>query len=276
VLKANPSLRICLAHFASDKPLWNDDPAEYSKPALSREEMLDLFQKMEEYNDMRSMTEQGRLGERDLIDELWKTNAFPGKSKPSIDGSDVVYAKSWIRTIVEMCMEFPNFYTDISYLPLFEKVDSWGPFKKRRYYWHMLADIIRLYPDMVNKIMFGTDWYMIMMEPHQYGDWWKKMRKALDETQKELGGQYTTWHLFHQFAIINPIKFYRVHERHPKIKTALEAKLEKVKTSDSRKARDELTRLYKTLERVDAGQLATMEKMVKTGPLAFTRTEVDQ
>lgn len=276
VLRDNPSLRLCLAHFASDKPLWNDDPAEYSKPALTREEMPILFQKMEEHNDMRSMSEQGRLGERDLIDALWRTNAFPGKSKPSIDGSDVVYARSWIRTIVEMCMEFPNFYTDVSYLPLFEKMDSWGLFKKRRHYWHMLADIIRLYPRMVDKIMFGTDWYMILLEPHKYEAWFKQMREALDETQKELGGQYTTWHLFHQFAIINPIKFYRVHERHPKIKAALEAKIGKVRGIDSGAAQRELTRLYETLKRVDAGKLAQMEQDVKKGPLKFTLTEVDQ
>jgi predicted TIM-barrel fold metal-dependent hydrolase len=279
VLDANPGLRLCLAHFASDKPLWQDDPAEFKKPALTKPQLRELFKKMDDYNMQLAMWGGAPLSEKDSLDAVWKTNPFPGAAKPSIDASDVIYGKGWIRSIVEMCKTFPNFYTDISYLPTFEPVDSMGlikrMFKDRRYYWHVLAEIIRLYPHMVNKIMFGTDWYMILLEPYQYMDWFSKTRLALAEVQKTLGGQYTTWNLFHQFAIINPIKFYRLHERHAKIKAALEAKINKCKGIDTKKALKELNRLYETLKRAET-KLAQMEQDVKKGPLPFTLSEIDK
>lgn len=155
-------------------------------------------------------------------------------------------------------------------------MESWGLFKKRRYFWHVLGDVIKHYPYMVNKIMFGTDWYMILLEPHQYMEWFQKTILALKEVQKYLGGQYATWNLFHQFAVINPIKFYRLHERHPKIKAAIEAKIGSAKGIDVKEARKQLARQYETLKRLDKGKLAQMEQDVKKGPLKFTLTEIDQ
>jgi len=276
VLEKNPNLRLCCAHFASDKSLWNDDPAEFSKRALSKAELRDLFKKMDDHNLQLARWGGGMLGERDLLNAVWSTNPYPGAARPSIDGSDVIYGKGWIRSIVELCKQYPNFYTDISYLPLFDPVDSWGLFKKRRYFWHVLGDVIKHYPYMVNKIMFGTDWYMILLEPHQYMEWFQKTILALKEVQKYLGGQYATWSLFHQFAVINPIKFYRLHERHPKIKAAIEAKIGSAKGIDVKEARKQLARQYETLKRLDKGKLAQMEQDVKKGPLKFTLTEIDK
>ncbi len=45
---------------------------------------------------------------------------------PAVDANGNVYAKSWIRSIVEMCGEYTNFYTDLSYLPIFKGVRGVG------------------------------------------------------------------------------------------------------------------------------------------------------
>lgn len=278
VLDDNKELYLCLAHFASDKMLWNDDPKEFKKTALTKGQMNDFFKRMDKYNDWLALSGMGRLSGKALLDSFWETNPYPGYAKPSIDNSDVIYGKGWIRSIVEMCAgQYPNFYTDISYLPLFEHIDSWGLFKKRRDYWHVLGDILKEFPYMVDRIMFGTDWYMILLEPHLYDEWFNKVSEALAKVQDYVGGQFKTWNLFHQFAIVNPIKFYRLYERHPMIESALKSKISAGKGGENiQDAMDQLTRRYETLKRVDEARLNQMKEDVKKGPLVFTLSEVDQ
>lgn len=274
VLEKNKNLRLCCAHFASDKQLWRDKIDEFRKKPLTKKEMNDLFLSIDE---RRADAPLGRRDEVSLFEDTWGVNGFSGAAKPSMDESGVLYGKGWIRTIVEMCGEFPNFYTDISYLPLWERQDSrWNLFGRREYTFYLLGEILERYPYMVNKIMFGTDWYMILLDNQQYMAWFKQTIAALEATQRYLKGKYLTWNLFHQFAIINPIKFYRLHERHPQIKAAIEGKIGSMKGIDAKKAREDLARQYETLKRLDAARLAQMEEDVKKGPLKFTVTEIDQ
>jgi hypothetical protein len=63
---------------------------------------------------------------------------------------------------------------------------------------------------MIDKIMFGTDWYMILSDKLGYRAWYEDTITALGHVQEALGGQYSAHYLFHQFAIINPLRFYRL------------------------------------------------------------------
>lgn len=272
VLQANPSLRLCLAHFASDKELWQDDPAEFGKPALTRAQVLELYKRMDEHNHERVMMELPMLSGRSLLDATWAQKPFPGAAKPSMDGSKVIYGKGWIRSIVELSKNYKNFFTDISYLPTFEPLEGWTLFRERRRYWHVLAEILRRNPFMVDHIMFGTDWYMILLEPFQYMEWFKKTIDALKSAQKAAGGQFATWDLFHQFAVVNPIKFYRLHEISGKLKANLAAKIAARRDIDAAAAKKQLERAYQTLERLDEATLKRMESEVKKGPLNFSVT----
>ncbi|MBZ4416950.1 amidohydrolase [Myxococcus sp. RHSTA-1-4] len=206
VLKANPQLRLCLAHFASDGSFWN-----------------------------------------------WRKGLTV-----KTDGQKIPYDKSWIGSIVELCKEYENFYTDISYLDLMEDEK-----------WKLLLHILKTSPWMLKKVMFGTDWYMITAEPVEYADWYTRTIRGLEFIQKQLPTQVN---LFTQFAMVNPTRFYRLMDVGPKMKEglkALQGRL-KVKGPPAQQLEDNFTtlmRLKQPLEQIDkAGGLAS-------GPLTYTATQ---
>lgn len=173
------------------------------------------------------------------------------------DGQKVQYDKSWIGSIVELCNEFPNFYTDISYLDLMEKQK-----------WKLLAAILKSSPWMLKKIMFGTDWYMITAEPVAYAAWYSRTIRGLEFIQKELPTQVN---LFTQFAIVNPMRYYRMMEVAPKMKEGLKKLQTDLNVTGAAvdKLEDNFTtlmRLQHPLEQIDkAGGLAS-------GPMLFSAT----
>jgi hypothetical protein len=205
VLEANPQLRLCLAHFASDGSFWS-----------------------------------------------WRKGL-----SVKTDGQKIPYDKSWLVSIIELCKEYPNFYTDISYLDLMDDEK-----------WKLLLHILQKHPWMLKKIMFGTDWYMITAEPVEYADWYTRTIRGLELIQKQLPTQVS---LFAQFATVNPTHFYRLMEVGPKLKEglkALQGRL-KVKGPPAQQLEDNFTtlmRLKSPLEQIDkAGGLAS-------GPLLYTAT----
>jgi hypothetical protein len=263
VLQDNPSLRLCLAHWASDDKLWRDSVADFKKPTLTRAELRE-FQKWA----------IGRNGSRYYknIHELWPESPFAGKAMPSVDAKDTIYAKSWIRSIVELCGEYPNLYTDLSYLPIFNKYKAWAGDEVP--YWQQLVDVLRDYPYMVDKLMFGTDWYMILMDKHGYRKWYEETIKALEEVSTALEGQWSAHFLFHQFALINPIKFYRLDKIVDKLKDNLTAAIGKLDGGDKAKMLSDLERRHQVLAAAcDKARMSRMQNAVKQGPLRFTGPE---
>ncbi|MCY1059716.1 PAAR domain-containing protein [Nannocystis sp. SCPEA4] len=264
VMQDNPSLRLCLAHWASDDKLWRDPVADFKKPAMTRAELRE-FQKWA----------IGRAGNRyhRNLHELWPESPY-GKSHamPSVDANGNVYAKSWIRSIVEMCGEYTNFYTDLSYLPIFKEFEAWGGEKTP--YWHTLVEILRDHPHMVDKLMFGTDWYMILMDKLGYRKWYEDTIKALEEVSKALEGQFSAHYLFHQFALINPIKFYRLGKIVDKLKDNLTAAIGRLDGGDKAKMLSDLERRHQVLAAAcDQARMTKMQTAVKQGPLRFTGPE---
>jgi|GEM_PF-3115618 len=171
------------------------------------------------------------------------------------DGQKIAYDKSWIVSIIELCQEYENFYTDISYLDLMEDEK-----------WKLLAEILKKHPWMLKKVMFGTDWYMITAEPVAYADWYSRTLRGLEFIQKQLPTQVN---LFTQFATVNPTRFYRLMEVAPKLKEGLKefqgrlgvkgAPVEQLETNFTT-----LMRLQSPLEQLDkAGGLAS-------GPIHYT------
>ena len=160
-----------------------------------------------------------------------------------------------IGSIVELCNEYENFYTDISYLDLMDGEK-----------WKLLAEILKNHPWMLKKVMFGTDWYMITAEPVAYADWYSRTLRGLEFIQKQLPTQVN---LFTQFATVNPTRFYRLMEVAPKMKEGLktlQGRLD-IKGTPVDLLEDNFTtlmRLQSPLEQLDkAGGLAS-------GPIHYT------
>ncbi len=266
VLRQNPRLRLCLAHWASNDKVWRDRVPDFKKPCVTRAQL----QEFEKWAYERS----GRNYWKHLH-ELWPESSYSAYAMPCVDTDDSIYARSWIRAIVEHCRDFENFYTDLSYLPLFKEFESWEGEKVP--YWHKLAEILRDYPFMINKIMFGTDWYMILADKLGYRAWYEDTITALGHVQEALGGQYSAHYLFHQFAIINPLRFYRLGKILDRLKGNLTTAIGKLGDEGG----VEKARLLGDLERrhlvlaaaVDEARLARMQEGVKQGPLRFTGPE---
>lgn len=264
VMADNPNLRLCLAHWASDKKLWRDSVADFKKPTLSPAEMRE-FKKW-------AIARDGSRYYRNLH-ELWPASSFASShAMPSVDDKDTIYAKSWIRSIVELCGAYPNFYTDLSYLPIFQEIEGWDG--EDFPYWRTLAEILREYPYMVDKLMFGTDWYMILMDKLGYRKWYEDTITALGHVQEALGGQYSAHYLFHQFAIINPIRFYRLGKIVDQLKTNLTGAIGRLESGDKAQLLSDLERRHLVLAAAcDQARLTKMQTAVKQGPLRFTDPE---
>lgn len=263
VMQDNPSLRLCLAHWASDEKLWRDRVADFKKPTLSREQMREL--------EKWAIPRYGARYHSNLH-EIWPQSPFPDHAMPSVDANGNVYGKSWIRTIVELCRDYEHLHTDLSYLPIFNTFKSWEG--EDVPYWQTIAEIIQEFPHMVDKLMFGTDWYMILMDKLGYRKWYEDTIAALERVQEALGGQYSAHYLFHQFAIINPIRFYRMDKIVDKLKTNYAAAIGKLQDGDKARMLSDLERRHMVLAAAcERARLAKMQAAVKQGPLRFTDPE---
>jgi hypothetical protein len=274
VLERNPSLRLCLAHFASDSRLWEDAVADFDKPSLSSKQLHELDMDLEKLRllYLQNASEHGPgqvyvpYNDKQFLDIAWTHPDFVKKYgtyvKPSMDLDGILYAKGWVRSIVELCLKYENFYTDLSYLPLWEEL------KNGQFYWNVLADILKKYPKMEDHIMFGTDWYLIQASKIKYKEWFSRTIEALQEVQKALGRPVD---LFHKFAIVNPLKFYRLEEICDKLKAGFVARIEQEQGINQSRAKSELEERYLTLVRVK-GKVDQMKSSVEQGPLKFSPT----
>jgi hypothetical protein len=118
---------------------------------------------------------------------------------------------------------------------------------------------------------------MILSDKLGYRAWYEDTITALGHVQEALGGQYSAHYLFHQFAIINPLRFYRLGKILDRLKGNLTTAIGKLGDEGG----VEKARLLGDLERrhlvlaaaVDEARLARMQEGVKQGPLRFTGPE---
>ena len=121
------------------------------------------------------------MGRDDPSDEFAKPEGwtkllarFSGKTPPVINAGhfggdnskDEHHPKNWPRRFAEIAKEPPgaNFYGDLGYWSALEECDSNSDCDTAI---QRLTEALKANPDMVNRIMFGTDWFMLSKEP----DW---------------------------------------------------------------------------------------------------------
>lgn len=138
------------------------------------------------------------FGGADIWYDPWK---FKGKNY-----------KSWVDKIIEMMGKYENFYTDISYFTWdikkvpqhFESIsDTLDPKKFEKAHKNM-ADLLKKNPVMKKKIMSGTDWYMTEMTESSNHTYYAGQFEFLREVT---GAMNADWDAYHQFAVINPLRF---------------------------------------------------------------------
>ncbi len=259
VLEKYPKLHVCLAHFACDIKFWDQfDPGDIVKRDLDEGRFMELLRK-------------ANWSGTKLRDK-WDPAKDGDYAKPTYDASETVYRLCWVRSIVKLCLDFPNFYVDISVLPLDRHEE-----KEKHKTWQKIGALIHRHPEMKSKIMFGTDWYM-MRTSDSYQKWiestfsridamsdedsrlareaapdaWKTeleaRKKAIKDRNKELSPgpeeslQVELYdNLFYRFAIINPIRFYRLDEHAGYLNEGLKVAIGK-EYKDDENMRDRLLR----------------------------------
>ena len=111
-------------------------------------------------------------------------------------GGDTDLGRKWGKQIIEMIKEkkYPNLYSDIS--------SSFASASFRDYFREILQGSDGEH--LKDHILFGTDWYLTLLDGVNYVEYCKKAKSALDNFDTSL------WHRFTQY---NPYKFYRLDEQ---------------------------------------------------------------
>jgi hypothetical protein len=123
---------------------------------------------------------------------------------------------SWQRKIAELCNSYENVYSDLSYYlnPENDFVEYETSVETKNgktiltsVQIDMVAKnivfLIKKFPKLKEKIMMGSDWYMIENDGMTgVGTYFKRMFGMLRIASHYLG--YDAWH---QFAVINPLNF---------------------------------------------------------------------
>jgi predicted TIM-barrel fold metal-dependent hydrolase len=125
-----------------------------------------------------------------LLDEPWAKN--PQKCQ----------RLRWDDALVKLTKEHPNFYVDISYF-VFDG-------SKERF-----RGLLEAFPHLRDKLLFGTDWWMIEKSGIDYAKYVGQTREALDRIDPEL---------WQRFSWINPVRFYRLQENAEAIARWLETR----------------------------------------------------
>ncbi|KJS31369.1 MAG: hypothetical protein VR64_11135 [Desulfatitalea sp. BRH_c12] len=96
----------------------------------------------------------------------------------------------WDQEMVRMALAYPNFYIDISYFFVNKYFDKF-------------AKAIKTHKHLKDKILFGTDWWLIGSSIYTYESYCLETKAKLDQIDPEL---------WPRFSWINPMRFYRIKE----------------------------------------------------------------
>ena len=108
-------------------------------------------------------------------------------------GGNTDLGRKWGMDIIEMMKTYPNLHTDIS-----------SSFADREFRSYFIKWIIANpgYQHLKNRILFGTDWYMTLLDNVEYEPYYEEAKKTLDSIDTSL---------WVRFTLINPIRFYKLH-----------------------------------------------------------------
>jgi predicted TIM-barrel fold metal-dependent hydrolase len=107
-------------------------------------------------------------------------------------GGNTELGREWGMQIVELMKTFPNVYADIS--------SSFANKKFRKYF---INDVLKG-PDagrIKDRILFGTDWYLTLLDGVNYVEFCQKAKEELDASDTSL---------WPRFTMHNPYRFYRL------------------------------------------------------------------
>ena len=113
-------------------------------------------------------------------------------------GGNTDLGRLWLQWIIDMMFKrgcyneerFLNLYTDIS-----------SSFAESGFREHFSA-MVRAYPHIADRILFGTDWYLTLANPPvSYGEYCRTARETLNKIDRSL---------WVKFTLINPYRFFNL------------------------------------------------------------------
>lgn len=111
-------------------------------------------------------------------------------------GGNTETGRKWSKKIIELVKKYPYVYADIS--------SSFGDEKFREFFkTNVFSKSDEFKEKIRKKIIFGTDWYMTLLDQIEYMEFCKKAKKFIDDLDNSL------WIYFTQS---NPYDFYRLKE----------------------------------------------------------------
>lgn len=221
VLDKNPSLHLCLAHFGGIEE-WTGLREHTHYAVIGRtagifadESIKPIIDDSE--NDMKPWAEyilQTANGKRSDA----KCKEFLGTVEQVCTGGDnnILLRSQFNMTqiIAEMIQsgKYKNLYTDLAFLPIYKHIESFdmkAAFMKT----------LQCYPALVDRILFGTDWYMLLrdMSNAKFRDlcnfedaeeYFLNTKKTLDYISEEINDGKDLWELF---TSTNPKRFFGLH-----------------------------------------------------------------
>jgi hypothetical protein len=112
-------------------------------------------------------------------------------------GGNTKLGREWFADIINLIREYPNVYTDIS--SSFASKDFRDFFK---------ADVLKnkafFDEELRHRILFGTDWYMTLLDGRNYREYCETAKNFLDDMDTSLWVRFTQ---------VNPYYFYRLDEQ---------------------------------------------------------------
>ncbi len=157
----------------------------------------------------------------------------------------------WNREIIDLIVSHENVYTDLSYFfALFTekniRVDCIATFKEA------LKNAIASNTRLANRILFGTDWYMILMDNTDYKTSCSRAKEVIDDITRQLEKEcvfpLNSIDLWTRFSLINPFRFYDFSAIREPYSTALNmAKVKKNKLVPAKIAIEKMQKRIDTL-----------------------------
>jgi predicted TIM-barrel fold metal-dependent hydrolase len=146
--------------------------------------------------------------------DTWKKCAGFGKMDEELDKRAKRTAKEskydkydlyrdWTKKTAELVQNYDNVYTDISFFVNDDPSWFFGLGHDRDDVAEDLVYLLEKYPDLRDRLLMGSDWYMIEKEGEEgIGDYLRKMFYMLRSVSQQTG--FDTWH---QFSVVNHLRF---------------------------------------------------------------------
>ncbi len=152
---------------------------------------------------------------------------------------------AWCKQIIQLMKDYDNVYADISSSMADESKHPKTKEKNRDRFKKHFRDVVFHDPEfkqtLRHRILFGSDWYMTLLDRVEYLEYFRETKKFLDDLDTSL------WLRFTQ---ANPYRFYRLDEAN---------QIDRIKENiiDRRQNNE---KVQQTLKRLDKEQISEIER----------------